>query len=72
MHMRTTLNIDDNLLGEAARMTGVREKTALVRMGLEALIGREAAKRLAAMGGVDPHASAAPRKRPRSRKVRSR
>ncbi|HLH31313.1 MAG TPA: type II toxin-antitoxin system VapB family antitoxin [Terriglobia bacterium] len=70
--MRTTLNIDDNLLGEATRMTGVREKTALVRMGLEALIGREAAKRLAAMGGVDPDASAAPRKRPSTRKGRSR
>jgi Arc/MetJ family transcription regulator len=72
MHMRTTLNIDDNLLGEASRLTGITEKTALVRMGLEALVRREAGKRLAAMGGSDPRASAAPRKRPWNRKSRSR
>ena len=63
MHMRTTLNIDDKLLKDAAQMTGVQEKTSLVRMGLEALVRREAAKRLAAIGGSDPHASAAPRRR---------
>ena len=63
MHMRTTLNIDDQLLKDAAQMTGVKEKTSLVRMGLESLVRREAAKRLAAMGGSDPHASAAPRRR---------
>ena len=63
MHMRTTLNIDDHLLSEASRLTGVEEKTSLVRMGLEALVRREAARRLAAMGGSDPHAYAAPRKR---------
>jgi len=62
--MRTTLNIDDQLLQEAARVTGVEEKTSLVRMGLEALVRREAAKRLAALQGTDHHASAAPRKRP--------
>jgi Arc/MetJ family transcription regulator len=72
MHMRTTLNIDDALLGEASRLTGVSEKTALVRMGLEALVRREAAKRLAAMGGSDPRASAAPRKRPLNSKRRRR
>ena len=72
MHMRTTLNIDDNLLGEASRLTGITEKTALVRMGLEALVRREAGKRLAAMGGSDPRASPAPRKRPWNRKSRSR
>ena len=72
MHMRTTLNIDDNLLGEASRLTGVTEKTALVRMGLEALVRREAARRLAAMGGSDPRASVAPRKRPWNRKGRRR
>ena len=54
MHMRTTLNIDDSLLQSAARMTGIREKTALVRAGLEALIARESAKRLAALGGTMP------------------
>jgi Arc/MetJ family transcription regulator len=63
MHMRTTLNIDDHLLKEAATMTGVAEKTSLVRMGLESLIRREAAKRLAAMGGTDHRASAPPRRR---------
>ena len=51
MHMRTTLNIDDALLESAARLTGVREKTALVRMGLEALIARASARRLAKLGG---------------------
>jgi len=49
--MRTTLNIDDDLLGQAGEYTGEKEKTALVRMGLEALIEREAARRLAALGG---------------------
>ena len=68
MHMRTTLNIDDKLLSEASRLTGVAEKTSLVRMGLEALVRREAARRLAAMGGADPRASGAPRKRSRDRR----
>ena len=63
MHMRTTLNIDDTLLEEAARLTGLREKTALVRAGLEALIARAAAQRLAALGGSDPRATAGPRHR---------
>lgn len=49
--MRTTLNIDDELLREAQRMTGVAEKTALVREGLRALIERESARRLARLGG---------------------
>ncbi len=51
--MRTTLNIDDQLIKRAARFTGVQEKTQLVRLGLEALISREAAKRLARLGGSD-------------------
>lgn len=50
--MRTTLNIDDKMLSEAARLTGVHEKTSLVRQGLEALIARESAKRLASLGGT--------------------
>lgn len=54
MHMRTTLNIDDQLLKRATQLTGVREKTQLVRLGLEALVSREAAKRLAKLGGRDP------------------
>lgn len=62
--MRTTLNIDDTLLAEAARLTGVTEKTALVRLGLEALVARESARRLAALGGSDKAARPAPRRRP--------
>jgi Arc/MetJ family transcription regulator len=51
--MRTTLNIEDELLRQAARLTGVSEKTALVRRGLEALIALESARRLAALGGSE-------------------
>jgi Arc/MetJ family transcription regulator len=54
MHMRTTLNIDKDLLAEASRLTGEREKTSLVREGLRALIQRESAKRLARLGGTEP------------------
>jgi Arc/MetJ family transcription regulator len=63
MHMRTTLNIDDHLIEEAGRLTGINEKTALVRAGLEALIAREIARRLAALGGTQPDFEAAPRQR---------
>ena len=52
MHMRTTLNIDDSLLHDAAKLTGVKEKTSLVRLGLEALIAKESARRLANLGGI--------------------
>jgi Arc/MetJ family transcription regulator len=51
--MRTTLNIDDKLLEKAARLAGVEEKTSLVRLGLEALIARESARRLAELGGTE-------------------
>jgi Arc/MetJ family transcription regulator len=51
--MRTTLNIDDELLQKAARLAGVEEKTSLVRLGLEALIARESARRLADLGGTE-------------------
>jgi Arc/MetJ family transcription regulator len=64
MHMRTTLNIDDELLEKAARLTGIKEKTALVRAGLEALVQREAARRLAALGGTQPDLKPIPRRRP--------
>lgn len=63
MHMRTTLNIEDSLLREAARLTGVKEKTALVRRGLEALIALESARRLAALGGSEKKLKPAPRRR---------
>ena len=54
VHMRTTLTIDNQLIKRAAQLTGVQEKTQLVRLGLEALISREAAKRLARLGGSEP------------------
>jgi Arc/MetJ family transcription regulator len=63
MHMRSTLNIDDGLIEEARRLTGIKEKTALIRAGLEALIARELARRLAALGGTQPSFQAAPRRR---------
>ena len=62
--MRTTLIIDESLLERAREMTGIQEKTALVRAGLEALIAREAAKRLAAIGGTEPKLRDIPRRRP--------
>jgi len=51
--MRTTLNIDPDLLKKAAQMTGVKEKTSLVRLGLEALISSESARRLSRLGGTE-------------------
>jgi Arc/MetJ family transcription regulator len=63
--MRTTLNIDDQLLGEAQRLTGMSEKTALVREGLRALIERESARRLAQLGGTEPRLKASPRRQSR-------
>jgi len=56
--LRTTLNIDDALLAEASRLTGITEKTALVRAALEELVRREVAKRLIALGGTMPDAKA--------------
>jgi Arc/MetJ family transcription regulator len=61
--MRTTLNIDDQLLAEAQRITGISEKTAVVREGLMALIERDSARRLARLGASDPNLSALPRRR---------
>ena len=51
--MRTTLNIDEALLEQASKLTGITEKTSLVRRGLEALIALESGRRLAALGGTD-------------------
>jgi len=62
--MRTTLNIDDKSLSTAARLTGAHKKTELVRMDLEALIARGAAKKLAALGGSDRKARVPLRRRP--------
>jgi Arc/MetJ family transcription regulator len=60
--MRTTLNIDDQLLAEAQGMTGLAEKTALVREALKALIERESARRLARLGGSEPQLQPVPRR----------
>jgi hypothetical protein len=62
--MRTTLNIDDRILRRAADMTGVKEKTSLVRMGLETLVSLESAKRLARLGGTERTLTPIPRRRP--------
>lgn len=61
--MRTTINIDDELLADAAEFTGITEKTALIRFALQELVARHAARQLAAMGGSDPDATAGPRQR---------
>ena len=61
--MRTTLNIEEKLLAKAAELTGIQEKTALVRLGLEALIARESAKRLAKLGGTEKKLEMVPRRR---------
>ena len=63
MHMRTTINIDDKILGKASELTGIKEKTALVRMGLESLIARESARRLAKLGGTEKRLHPVPRRR---------
>ncbi len=61
--MRTTLNIDDKILEAASRLTGEKEKTSLVRRGLEALIALESAKRLALLGGSQKSLRSIPRRR---------
>jgi Arc/MetJ family transcription regulator len=61
--MRTTIVLDDALLMRAEEYTGIKERSALVREALKALVEREAARRLARMGGSDPHATLAPRRR---------
>jgi Arc/MetJ family transcription regulator len=64
--MRTTLIIDDDLLERAQKLSGLREKTAVVHAGLAALIARESARRLAALGGTDKAVKPIPRRRPRA------
>jgi Arc/MetJ family transcription regulator len=63
--MRTTIALDEALLAKAEAYTGIREKSALVRLGLQALIEREAARRLARLGGSEPDLEAIPRRRTR-------
>jgi Arc/MetJ family transcription regulator len=64
--MRTTLNLDRKLVEEARRLTGITEKTALLRAGLEALIRQASARRLAALGGTEPSIRVPPRRRTRA------
>jgi Arc/MetJ family transcription regulator len=61
--MRTTINIDDDLLAKALKLTGPMDRSAMVREGLKALIERESARRLARLGGSQPELKAAPRRR---------
>jgi Arc/MetJ family transcription regulator len=63
--MRTTLNVDEDLVARASELTGVKERTSLVRMGLEALIAQKSAHRLARLGGTEKQL-----KRPRRRRTR--
>jgi len=62
--MRTTLNIENKLIDNASALTGIKEKTALVKLGLEALIERESARRLAKLGGTEKDLRRIPRRRP--------
>jgi Arc/MetJ family transcription regulator len=61
--MKTTLNIEDKLLERASQLTGIKEKTSLVRLGLEALIAKESGKRLAKLGGTEKKLDVIPRRR---------
>lgn len=62
--MRTTVNLDDDLVAEAQRLSGMTERSVLLRAALTALIEREAARRLARLGGSNPSVRVAPRRRP--------
>jgi Arc/MetJ family transcription regulator len=62
--MRTTINLDDDLITAAQRITGIQERTALLHDGLKALIARESARRLARLGGTEPKLEPVPRRRP--------
>lgn len=66
--MRTTLNLDDDLLARAQAVSTLTEKTDLVREGLRALIERESAKRLARLGGSEPHLTISARRKSSARK----
>jgi hypothetical protein len=61
--MRTTLNIEDKLIENASELTGIKEKTTLVKLGLEALIARESSRRLAKLGGTEKDLKMIPRRR---------
>jgi len=61
--MRTTVNLDDDLLSEAQRLSGISERTLLIREALRALVQRESSRRLAALGGSEPQLAPVPRRR---------
>jgi Arc/MetJ family transcription regulator len=61
--MRTTLNIEDSLIKKVSKLTGIKEKTTLVKLGLEALIAMESSKRLAKLGGTEKELKRIPRRR---------
>ena len=63
--MRTTLNIDDEMLDKASRLTGIKEKTSLVRLGLKALIAQESSRRLSKLAGTEKKLRTIPRRRTR-------
>ena len=62
--MRTTINLDDDLLATAAKLTGITDRTPLIRESLKAIIARESARRLALLGGSMPELQLTPRRRP--------
>ena len=64
--MRTSVNLDDELLGQAQQLSGISERTQLIREALNALVQRESARRLAALGGSEPRLVAIPRRRSES------
>ncbi len=68
-NLKTTLNIDHETLREASHLTGIREKTLLVKMGLQALIARESAKKLALHGGTEKKIKAIPRRKAAARSL---
>ena len=61
--MRTTLNMDEKLIKKAKELTGIKEKTSLVRLGLEALIALESSRRLARLSGSERKLRSVPRRR---------
>ena len=67
IHMKTTLNIDETILKRASELTGINEKTSLVRLGLQALIAQESSRRLAKLGGTEKSLRPIPRRRPANR-----
>ena len=70
--MRTTLDLDSKLYAEAAKITGLKEKTAVIHAGLKLIVEREAARQLIALGGTMPDAWAAPRRRTAASKTPAR